>query len=155
MSSRCQPNPPSTLAGTFTGSEGPALVYPGISGPVSGPPTGIASAKLWPAAPARSRQRRKQSRCIEGWSSSVVVPFARSRLTITFSPGASGLGSATVSATGTTPGSLEKTNASAVCIDQSGRSPRASTENTHSSPWRATSATGPCASGPNAWRRYM
>jgi len=67
----------------------------------------------------------------------------------------SGFGSLTISATGTTPGSEENAYASAVSICHSGRRPRASTENTHSSPKRASSATGPCANGPNAWRRYM
>ena len=44
---------------------------------------------------------------------------------------------------------------SGVSTRQSGRRPRASAEKTHSSSWRAISATGPCANGPIASRRYM
>ncbi len=44
---------------------------------------------------------------------------------------------------------------SPVSTCQSGRSPSASAENTHSSAWRAISATGPWANGPIAWCRYM
>jgi hypothetical protein len=89
------------------------------------------------------------------WGRSRASPFFLAIDTSTFSPGASGLGSLTVSATGTTPGSEENTCASVVSTCQIGLSPRASVENTHSSPWREISATGPCANGPKAWRRYM
>ncbi len=44
---------------------------------------------------------------------------------------------------------------SAVSTRHSGRRPSASAENTHSSSWRAISATGPCANGPITSRRYM
>ena len=72
-----------------------------------------------------------------------------------FSPGPRGLGSETISSQPTTPGSELKMKSSGVSSFHSGRSPSASAENTHSSPWRAISATGPCANGPIAWRRYM
>ena len=70
-----------------------------------------------------------------------------------FSPGASGFGSETNSWIETTPGSELKTKSSGVSSCQSGRSPRASAENTHSSAWRAISATGPCANGPMVVRK--
>ena len=54
-----------------------------------------------------------------------------------------------------TPGSEENTQSSPVSSCHSGRRPRASTENTHSSAKREMSATGPWLKGPKAWRRYM
>ena len=90
-----------------------------------------------------------------GWSTSSDSPFLRSICTSSFSPGASGLGSPIVSLIDTTPGSLENTCWAVVSTCHSGRSPSASVEKTHSSPWREISATGPWANGPNAWRRYM
>ncbi len=75
--------------------------------------------------------------------------------TISFSPGPSGSGSETMSPTPTTPGSELKMWSSGVSRRHSGRSPSASAENTHSSSWRAISATGPWANGPMASRRYM
>ena len=80
---------------------------------------------------------------------------SRSIVTSAFSPGASGFGSAIIDETETTPGSELKTKSSSVSTCQSGRRPSASAENTHSSVWRAISATGPWANGPIAWRRYM
>ena len=58
---------------------------------------------------------------------------SRSISTSAFSPGASGFGSATISATETTPGSELKTKSSSVSTCQSGRRPSASAEKTHSS----------------------
>ena len=72
-----------------------------------------------------------------------------------FWPGAIGWGSEIISATETTPGSELKMKSFGVSSCQSGRSPIASAEKTHSSRWRAISATGPCANGPMVWRRYM
>ena len=96
MSSRCQPKPPSTRSATFTGSDGPgAACSRGSPGPRAGRRSGIACANASPAAlPVRSRQRRRQSRCMAGWSSSVARRAPRSSVTISFSPGASGFGSA-------------------------------------------------------------
>ena len=79
----------------------------------------------------------------------------RSIVTMNFSPGAIGFGSETMSLTETTPGSELKTKSSGLSSCHSGRRPSASAENTHSSPWRAISATGPCAKGPISWRTYM
>ena len=103
----------------------------------------------------RSSQRLATSRCISQCSNSREERFWWSIVTMNFSPGPRGFGSETIWSQPTTPGSELKMKSSGVSSFHSGRRPSASAENTHSSPWRAISATGPWANGPIVWRRYM
>ena len=149
MSSRCQPKP----------GEDPVLHLHGLGRACRGVAGDLRRPRAGRRSPGPARSRRLLGAGpLEPAPRDLALHLAvlpnrerrrsRSIVTMNFSPGPSGFGSVTISSQPTTPGSELKMKSLRVSTFHSGRSPSASAEKTHSSPWRAISATGPCANGP-------